>query len=101
VFLKKLKSNKVQRYFFLIVEIKLLLLKFILLNKTLFSHYIVENLLESYYYNNSDFYKSKINSICILTGRQGSIYRYFRVSRIFLRKFGGSNFIYGLRKSSW
>ena len=99
MFLKRLKSNRVQRYFFFIIELKFLLLKFILLNAKVFSSSKVKDLLESLFHRN-DFHKTRINSICIITGRFGSVYRYFRISRIFLRKMGGSNFVYGLRKSS-
>lgn len=100
MYIKKLKINKVQRFLFLKVEIKLILLKFLYIYKNLFTKkHLFEKFLLLNTYPNS-FHKSRINSICILTGRYGSVYRYFRISRIMLRKLGGFNLIYGLRKSS-
>lgn len=38
---------------------------------------------------------------CVITGRAGSIFRYFRLSRITLKQFASRGFLTGLRKSSW
>ena len=50
---------------------------------------------------NKNCFASKVNNICIFTGRHSSVYRLFRVSRIELRRSSYRNDIFGLRKSSW
>jgi small subunit ribosomal protein S14 len=44
---------------------------------------------------------SRVKNRCVLTGRSGSVYRDFKVSRIFLRKQVIEGFIPGIKKSSW
>jgi ribosomal protein S14 len=95
------KLNKLQRYFFLKLEIKFVLLKFLDILKKSFDRIIILKVRGALSEYSNNAHKSKIASVCILTGRFGSVYRYFRISRIMLRKVGGSNLIYGLRKSSW
>lgn len=38
---------------------------------------------------------------CVLTSRAGSVFRYFRLSRIELKNFASLGFLTGVRKSSW
>lgn len=37
---------------------------------------------------------------CVLTGRSGSVFRHFRLSRIMLKNLASQGFLTGLRKSS-
>jgi len=99
MYIKALSFNRVKRYFFFNVELRIKVLKYILNSMINFKY--LNYLKKSIFFLKSDFFYTKIKNICILTGRQGGIYRYFRVSRITLRSIGGNNLIYGLRKSSW
>lgn len=92
--------DRSRRLLFSKVEIKLILLKYVILKKKLLDSINFEDFLE-YASFNLDFYKTRISSTCIVTGRFSSVNRYFKVSRIYLRKLGGFNYMYGLRKSSW
>lgn len=42
----------------------------------------------------------KSRNRCVLTGRAGSVFRYFRLSRITLKQLASSGFLTGVRKSS-
>jgi ribosomal protein S14 len=44
---------------------------------------------------------TKVRSICILTGRSRSVYRYFKMSRIKLREYASAGYFTGLSKASW
>lgn len=43
----------------------------------------------------------KSNNRCGITGRSGSIFRHFRLSRIMLKQFASKGLLVGTRKSSW
>jgi len=43
---------------------------------------------------------TKVRSICILTGRNRSVYRSFRLSRLKLREYAASGYFVGLAKAS-
>lgn len=43
----------------------------------------------------------KSRNRCHITGRAGSVFRYFRLSRIMLKQLASRGFLTGLRKSSW
>lgn len=43
----------------------------------------------------------KSSNNCLLTGRSGSVFRYFRLSRIKLKELASRGFLTGVRKSSW
>lgn len=67
------------------------------------------NSLEKYYFN-FKFLKSlnlksscvtRMRNRCLLTGRSGSIYRLFKISRIQLKTLGLQGNLVGLRRSSW
>ena len=49
-------------------------------------------------WNKKNFYFSKVNNLCILTGRQSGVYKVCKISRIELRN--SKHDIYGFRKSS-
>jgi len=44
---------------------------------------------------------TKIKNRCILSNRSRSIYRKFKMSRIFLKKYALQGLIMGVRKASW
>lgn len=44
---------------------------------------------------------TKIKNRCILSNRSKSIYRGFKLSRIFLKQYGHQGFICGLKKAVW
>lgn len=44
---------------------------------------------------------TRIKNRCILTGRSKSIYRFFKLSRIQLRKLASEGFLPGVSKYSW
>lgn len=44
---------------------------------------------------------SKIKNKCLLSGRNRSVLKKFRLSRMFLKNLGVSGFINGFKKASW
>lgn len=44
---------------------------------------------------------SKIKNKCLITGRNRSVLKKFKLSRMFIKNLGVSGYINGLRKSSW
>lgn len=46
-------------------------------------------------------FKNKIKNYCVISGRQRSIYRKLKISRIVLRNLGSSGLFFGLKKASW
>jgi ribosomal protein S14 len=43
----------------------------------------------------------KIRNICFLSGRLRGNYRYFKLSRMFIRELGNAGFFMGMRKTSF
>lgn len=43
----------------------------------------------------------KSRNRCVVTGRAGSVFRYFRMSRIMLKEMASRGLLTGVRKSSW
>lgn len=50
---------------------------------------------------NKYFSYTRAQSICILTGRSRSVYRFFRLSRLKIREYANSGYFTGITKSSW
>jgi len=88
----------------------------ILSNKTylfyvyqILNHFLVRNssrIFMKYWKNLSHAYFSaitntKVRSICILTGRSRSVYRFFRLSRLKIRAYSQAGYFIGLSKASW
>jgi ribosomal protein S14 len=44
---------------------------------------------------------SKIKNKCLISGRNRSVYKKFKLNRMFIKNLGVSGFINGLKKSSW
>jgi small subunit ribosomal protein S14 len=78
-------------------ELDLLFLHLIYKNTTI--PYLYKKNCNFYQLNKMDFF-SKIQNICIVTGRSRSVYKIFKISRIMLRQLGSKGLILGLRKSS-
>jgi len=101
MFSNNLSFDFTKRNFFFFLELRLNVFCYILsFYSKLFSNikfYLIKSLSELKY----DFFSTRIKNSCVLTGRQGGVYRIFRMSRISLRNAGGHNLIFGLRKSSW
>lgn len=53
--------------------------------------------------NKSSKYSSftRTRTICILTGRSRSVYRFFRLSRIKIREYANAGYFTGVTKASW
>jgi small subunit ribosomal protein S14 len=46
-------------------------------------------------------FKTKIKNYCVISGRQRSVYRKLKISRIVLRNLGSLGLFFGLKKASW
>ena len=44
---------------------------------------------------------TQIKTICILTGRSRSVYRFFRLSRLKIREYIKNGYFVGLKKAQW
>jgi small subunit ribosomal protein S14 len=44
---------------------------------------------------------TRIKNICVLTGRSRSVYRFFKISRLQLRKLASTGYLPGVSKFSW
>ena len=95
---KKQYHDKICRYIVKKTEMNLLSMKVILKTKKQKNKFLKSKLLEEVFtYEKA---KSKVQNMCVFTGRRRGVYRMFRVSRIQLRREVGSGGIYGLQKSS-
>ena len=54
------------------------------------------------FFNKGFFFQSstKTRSICLLTGRSHSVYRFFKISRLKIRTYSKSGYFVGLSKAS-
>ena len=97
---KKIKKNINQRLLFKNLEKKRLIIKIISNNFNLKK--IIRWKTEQKWFNfskNSSL--TRIKNICILTGRSKSIYRFFKISRLQLRKLSSTGFLPGISKYNW
>lgn len=97
---KQIKKNINQRNSFKNYEKKRLILKSITNNlqfEKKIRWKIQKKLLN--FSNNSSM--TRIKNRCILTGRSRSVYRFFKLSRIQLRKLASEGFLPGVSKYSW
>ncbi len=74
--------------------------------KSLSRNYILPPSIRFFYKNRlSSLLKNssmvKIRNRCKIVCRGQSVYRFFRLNRATLKSFVGSNFLFGIRKSSW
>lgn len=89
---QKLYKNEMQNQIF--KTIKPMIVKF---KSKKLRHYL-QNLT-----NKSSKYSSftRTRTICILTGRTRSVYRFFRLSRIKIREYANAGYFTGVAKASW
>jgi ribosomal protein S14 len=93
-------KDKNRRYCFLQIEKKRLILKYILHNFNLksavrfFAYTEFVNLMQM----NS---LTKIRNRCFLSNRARAVYRKFKVSRIFFKKYSLQGDFMGIKKASW
>jgi small subunit ribosomal protein S14 len=59
----------------------------------------LSNLNKKHNFKNSSI--SKIKNKCLISGRNRSVLKKFRLSRMFLKNLGVAGYINGLKKSSW
>lgn len=94
---KKIKKNIKQRILFKNFEKKRLVIKTILNNFNLKK--IIRWKIEQKWFNfNRNSSLTRIKNICILTGRSKSVYRFFKISRLQLRKLASTGFLPGIAK---
>lgn len=89
---QKLYKNEIQNNIF--KTIKPMLVKF----KSKKLRIYLQNLT-----NKSSKYSSftRTRTICILTGRTRSVYRFFRLSRLKIREYANAGYFTGVTKASW
>lgn len=97
---KKIKKNIKQRYLFNIFEKKRLIYKIIIKNLNLKKD-IRWKAQQKWFFFDRNTSLTRIKNICVLTGRTRSVYRFFKISRIQLRKLASEGFLPGVSKYSW
>lgn len=95
-------KDKVRRSAYSRSERNQLVFKALKSNSLLRGDSAVQGRISSFYYAlpRRD-YRTRIRNRCLVTGRGSSIIRHFRVSRLQLREFFSSGYLYGFRRSSW
>src|SRR6056300_801030 len=97
---KKKKKNKNKKYNLQNNKKKRLVHKIILKN-----YYFNKNIRwrenQKWFYFNRNTSLTRIKNICILTSRSRSIYRFFKISRIQLRKLASLGYLPGIAKYNW
>jgi small subunit ribosomal protein S14 len=97
---KQIKKNINQRYSFKDKEKKRLILKAITQNLNLEKNIRWKTQKKFITIPNISSL-TRIKNRCILTGRSKSVYRFFKLSRIQLRKLASEGFLPGVSKYSW
>jgi ribosomal protein S14 len=74
--------------------------------KTLKNNYYINKILRPridgfFFYTFRNFNKTYIVNRCTITGRSGSVYKDFRVSRLQIRDMLSKGEFFGLKKSTW
>lgn len=97
---KQIKKNIKQRYIFKDNEKKRLILKSITQNLH-FKNTIRWKTQDKFNTISNNSSSTRIKNICILTGRSRGVYRFFKLSRIQLKKLISEGFLPGVSKYSW
>lgn len=50
---------------------------------------------------NKDFFFTRIVNRCVITGKSGGVFRFFKLSRMEVKSFFGAGKLYGFKRSSW
>ena len=99
MFKKKLNKDKIKRLLNISFEIKLQVFKNLLkYYNILIESDLINFILNKISFLNRNLFFNRSNNLCILSGRQNGVYKFFKISRIQLRD--SKHNIYGLRKSS-
>ncbi|RHY07711.1 hypothetical protein DYB37_011735 [Aphanomyces astaci] len=94
---KKIKKNIKQRLLFKNFEKKRLIIK-IISNNFNFKKIIRWKIEQKWFNFDRNSSLTRIKNICILTGRSKSVYRFFKISRLQLRKKASEGFLPGIAK---
>ena len=97
---KKIKKNIKQRYLFKHFEKKRLILRILLKNLHIEREFRWK-LQQKWFFFNQNTSITRIKNVCALTGRTRSIYRFFKLSRIQLRKLASEGYLPSISKYSW
>ena len=97
---KQIKKNINQRYLFKKEEKRRLIFKAITQNLT-FENNLRWKIQKKFNMLSNNSSVTRIKNKCILTGRSRSIYRFFRLSRIQLRRLASQGRLPGVAKYSW
>jgi ribosomal protein S14 len=97
VLLKK-KNNK-YRYIKDKFYIKSTINSYIIRDKYLDKNISLVNIIKKNNLNNASI--SKIKNKCLISGRNRSVLKKFKLSRMFLKNLGVAGYINGFRKASW
>ena len=97
---KQIKKNITQRYLFKDNEKKRLILKTITQNFNI-DRNIRWKTQKKFNNLTNKSSSTRIKNICIITGRSRSVYRFFKLSRIQIRKLASKGLLPGLSKYSW
>lgn len=101
--IKHLQISYIQRHFIKEKELQILLLKNIkmlqqFINNSIVLRFILNEMYLTFTYLNS---RSRMNSVCVLTGRTRSVYRkVFKTTRMQIREKTNLGLYSGIRKSS-
>jgi len=50
---------------------------------------------------NKNFFSTRIVNRCIISGKSGGVYKFFKMSRMDIKAFFGAGKLYGFKRSSW
>lgn len=94
---KQIYKDLRKRLLFHNLEIRKNILKYIIINN---NNKILKQRLK-YKYNNYMRSIIQIKNRCLISNRQHSVYRFFKLSRIKLKEFALQGILYGVKKASW
>lgn len=100
MFKKKIYFDKLRRLIFKKLEVKKIVAKSLIVDRRIVNQNLKNKLFKQLSYYDKNSCLTKVRNICVFTGRRNGVYRFFRISRIQLRRDASSNSIYGLQKSS-
>jgi small subunit ribosomal protein S14 len=70
-------------------------------NSSFVSDKIKEQPKRFFYVSDRNCFYSRVVNRCVISGKAGGVYSYFRLSRMQIREMFGAGCFYGLTKSSW
>lgn len=95
---KQIYKDLKKRILFHNLEIRKNILKYIIINNNNNIH-IKQKI--QYKYCKYMLSAAKIKNRCLVSNRQHSVYRFFKLSRIKLKEFALQGLLYGVKKASW